>query len=125
MDAKGQAFADRMGRWTVLITNGQENVADMPHIVDDLATLESLQGRARALDSLQQDLRSQFQAVSKELAGVVRDGESLRSRLGASLRGKYGYTSEMLIKFGFRPFRITRRRKSAKKPAQEGQETAA
>jgi hypothetical protein len=45
MDAKGQAFADRMGRWTVLITNGQENVADMPHIVDDLATLESLQGR--------------------------------------------------------------------------------
>jgi hypothetical protein len=48
---------------------------------------------------------------------VVREGESLRSRLGANLRGKYGYTSEMLIKFGFRPFRITRRRKSAKKPA--------
>lgn len=124
MDAKGQAFADRMGRWSVLITNGQENVAEVPHIVDDLAALESLQARARALDSLQQDLRSQFQGVSKELTEVVREGEKVRSRLGANLKGKYGFTSETLIKFGFRPVRITRRRKSAKKSVPEGQGTA-
>ena len=125
MDAKGQAFADRMGRWTVLITNGEEHVAELPHIAEDLTALETLQGRAKALDSLQQSMRSQFQAVSKELAEVVKEGERLRSRLGANLKGKYGFTSETLIKFGFRPVRVTRRKKSLKKPAPEVQGTAA
>ncbi|HVR96383.1 MAG TPA: hypothetical protein VMW27_07205 [Thermoanaerobaculia bacterium] len=124
MDAKGQAFADRMGRWTVLITNGHENLAEVPHITDDLAALETLQGRARALDSLQQNLRSQFQAVNKEMTEVVKEGEKLRSRLGATLKGKYGFTSETLIKFGFRPLRTARSRKSLKKPAPEGQGAA-
>ena len=40
---------------------------------------------------------------------LARDGEKLRSRLGAHLQAKFGFTSEALVKFGFKPRRIPHR----------------
>ncbi len=125
MDAKGQSTSDRLGRWTVTVTNTKEHLDEVPYLADDLAAMEEKLAKARALESLQESLRSEAQATSKTLREVVSEGEKLRARLGAGLRAKYGFTSETLIKFGFRPRRIPRRKKQeVEKPPPEGQGTA-
>jgi len=122
MAAKGQSYAEKFSRWQVLITNGKPVVPDMPHVGEDLTALEQKLGDVRALESRQEDLRSQARDIGKQIRDAAREGEKIRARLGATLKGKYGFDSETLVKYGFRPRpQIVRRR--AKQPAEKPPET--
>ena len=68
----------------------------------------------RTLESRQEDLRSQAREMAKQIATAAREGEKIRGRLGASLKGKYGSENEALVKYGFKPRPQTSRKK---KPA--------
>ena len=109
MAARGQSLAEKFSRWEVLITNTKPGVTEMPHMGGDLAELEQLLGQVRALESQQEDLRSQARAITARIRELARTGEKVRARMRANLNGKYGFTSETLVKYGFRPRPINRR----------------
>jgi hypothetical protein len=114
MAAKGQSYAEKFSRWEVLITNGKPAVADIPHVGEDLTALETKLEEVRILDSRREDLRSQAREIGKQIREVARDGEKIRTRLGATLKGKFGFDSETLVKYGFKPRpNIVRRRAKA------------
>jgi hypothetical protein len=103
MAAKGQSYAEKHSRWQVLITNAKPSVPDMPYIETDVTELEQKLEDVRALESKQEDLRSQVRELVKQVQTATRDGEKIRNRLGATLKGKYGFQSEALVKYGFKP----------------------
>ncbi|HEX9945259.1 MAG TPA: hypothetical protein VGG03_24885 [Thermoanaerobaculia bacterium] len=116
MAAKGQSLAEKFSRWGVAIGNLKEHLGEMPHIAADLEEMERKLNEARVLESRQEDLRGQAREISAQLQKLAKEGEKLRSRLRSHLHAKFGSTSETLLKFGFRPRRIPRRR-PAEKPA--------
>ena len=120
MAIKGNSLSERVTRWDTLVTNLKSEVAALPHVADDLKSLEDLLTQARALESQQQDLRSQARKATSTLKSLGQQGDAVRSRLGANLRGKFGFTDEALIKFGFKPRAIVRRKsKKVTDPAPE------
>jgi len=112
MAAKGQSYAEKLSRWDLLVTNAKLESVQVPHLADDLAALENLLTQARGIQNRQEDLRSQAQSLNADLRKLAVEGEKLRGRLGASMQGKFGFTSETLVKFGFKPRRPPRRRKT-------------
>jgi regulator of replication initiation timing len=118
MAAKGQSYAEKHSRWQVLITNSKPGVTDMPYIETDVTALEQKLGDVRALESKQEDLRSQVRDLVKQVQTATREGEKIRNRLGATLKGKYGFQSDALVKYGFKP-RPQNIRRGANKPTPE------
>lgn len=117
MAAKGQSYAEKSSRWEVVVTNARPEVEEMPHLAEDLTALGEKIKEVRTLGSRQDDLRSQVRELTAQIQGVVREGEKIRGRLGASLRGKFGFDSEVLVKYGFKPLpAASRRRPKAKAP---------
>lgn len=128
MAAKGQSFAEKHSRWQVLITNAKPGVSDMPYIEADVTALEQKLTDVRSLESRQEDLRSQVRDLRKQIQAATRDGERIRGRLGSIMRGKYGFESETLVKYGFKPRPLIRRgpnkAKKEKESAGQGQPEA-
>ena len=119
MAAKGKSFAEKWSRWGITISNLKEHATDMPYLTDDVTQLEQMLTQVRDLESKQEDLRGQAREINAKLRDLTSAGEKLRSRLGANLNGKLGFTSEALVKFGFKPRRTPRRTKTVEKPAPE------
>ncbi|HEY0783708.1 MAG TPA: hypothetical protein VGE98_14715 [Thermoanaerobaculia bacterium] len=103
-------MSERITRWDTLVTNLKTGINDLPHLADDLKALDGLLAQARALESQQEDLRSQARKATATLRDLGKQGDTVRARLGANLRGKFGFTDETLIKFGFKPRPIVRRK---------------
>ena len=119
MAAKGKSYAEKWSRWGIAISNLKEHSGEMPYLTDDVTQLEQMLTQVRDLESKQEDLRGQAREINAKLRELTSAGEKLRSRLGANLNGKLGFTSEALVKFGFRPRRPARRTKTVEKPAPE------
>lgn len=119
MAAKGQSYAEKHSRWQVLITNAKPGVQDMPHIEPDVTALEQKLGDVRALESKQEDLRSQVRDLVKQIQVATREGEKIRACLGSTLKGKYGFESDALVKYGFKPRPQNLRRRGPSKPTPE------
>src|SRR5262249_61914200 len=102
MAVTGKSSADRTARWEVLLTNLKPSLPDMPHVAEDVKTLEGHLEQARAMESQQEDLRSQARRITAELQKLLSEGDKVRSRLGANLKGKFGFTDKTLGKFGFK-----------------------
>jgi len=123
MAAKGQSYAERSSRWEVLVVNARPEVAEMPHIEEDLTALEEKVQEVRTLGSRQDDLRAQSRELTVQIQGVLREGEKIRGRLGASLRGKFGFDSAALVRYGFKPLPAPLRRRTKAKPVPSVVET--
>jgi len=80
--------------------------------------------QARDLGYKQDLLRAQAQDNNAVLKDLVRRGDKARGRLGAGLQFNYGFTSEMLLQYGFRPRRPPVKKKK-EAPATEVPKTAA
>jgi hypothetical protein len=119
MAVSGKSSAERTTRWDVLVTNLKPELPGMPHVADDLKKLEEMLGQARSLETQQEDLRGQARMANDQLKQLLKDGDKLRARLGSNLKGKFGFSDQTLVKYGFRPRPTTvRRRKKEETPAQ-------
>lgn len=124
MAATGKSLPDRISRWEVLISNLKPTSTEMPHVAADLDELEQLLGEARTLFSRQEDQRAEARETSRQLRELASRGDSIRSRVGANLQGRHGFTSELLVKYGFKPRRVPRRRVKKEQPPQAPAPTA-
>jgi hypothetical protein len=118
MALKGRSSAKRTTRWDVLVTNLKPDVPEIPHVADDLKTLEDLLAQARLLQTQQEEMRSQSRNSTDQLKKVLAEGDRLRARLGSTLKGKLGFSDAKLVKYGFTP--LQRRRKSKTPTAATG-----
>jgi hypothetical protein len=112
-----KSSAERTTRWDVMVSNLKPSLPEMPFVADDLEELEEVLAQTRALEALKADLRSQARQASAKIKVMLRKGDSLRSRLGANLQGKLGFSDPTLAKYGVRPrSTVVRRRKAGGTP---------
>ncbi len=109
MAINGNSLSERITRWQVLAQNLRESEG-LDHVAPDLQQLEERMAEARNVQNLLEDLRSQLRAQAARVRKLAIEGDSIRARIGASLRSKHGFTSEALIKYGLKPRRVPRRR---------------
>ncbi|HXO20209.1 MAG TPA: hypothetical protein VOA87_09850 [Thermoanaerobaculia bacterium] len=103
MASKGRSLAERIATWNSLRTNLRQDVTDLPQVASDLDGMDQLAAEAQALFGQIQVLRGQVRVATLRLRKVGRDGDMLRSRIGATLRGALGFEAGQLLKYGFRP----------------------
>jgi hypothetical protein len=109
MAATGQSFAERFARWDLLL-NHLKQTEGLPHLASDQQQLEELLTEARSLEVKQEGARGESRKMNARLRAISIEGDTLRSRIGAKLQGEYGFRSEELIRFGFKPRQVPRRR---------------
>jgi hypothetical protein len=116
MAVKGSSAAARTTRWDVLVTNLTPSIPDMPQIAADVATLGTMTAQARAMASRQADLRSQLSKNNADLKELLNEGDKVRGRLGATLKGKFGFTDATLAKYGMKALIKRHRKKGSPTP---------
>jgi hypothetical protein len=105
------SFAAKVTSWELLATNLQPHLDVMPHLQAFYEQILALTILARQLDGQQESARAQARELTRQRQDVEREGENLRSRIGAHLRATFGFTSEQLVQFGINPRpRVGRRR---------------
>src|SRR5687768_13976631 len=124
MAARGQTLAERFSRWQVLVGN-LKDTEGLAHVAEEQQRLEVLLAEARALENRKDEMRSEVRVINARLRVLSKEGDALRSRLGFNLQGKFGSTSEALIRFGFEPRRIPRRRSKVEIEAEKAKAAAA
>jgi hypothetical protein len=117
--ARAKVFSARVRSWDLLNENLKPHLAEMPHVQLLQTELQGHLDEARALDTQQEDLRAQLRDLVHRRQEVEKQGETVRRRVEAHLRGTYGYTAEQLIKFGVKPRPRVIRRKKAETPTGE------
>ena len=84
-----------------------------PHLEGDLADLASVTKEIASLTARQAYYVGKAREVTGKLRLLSKHGDRVRGRIGASLRGKFGYDAAELIQYGFTP----RRNRPLEKPA--------
>ncbi len=119
MAATGKSLAERLSRWDTLVNNLGRSIDDWPQLSEEITALQMMLQEARALSARQDALRAEAQENTAALNHLADQADKLRNQIGAGIRSKIGFTSEMLIQFGFRP-KPTGGRRSKKRVAAQG-----
>jgi hypothetical protein len=81
------------------------NAAELQHLEPKRLQLEALLTEVRSLTAEQATLAARKQEVSKRLAELMQEGNTLMAFLDTGVRQHYGRRSEKLVEFGLQPFR--------------------
>ena len=81
------------------------NAAELQHLEPKRLQLEALLTEVRSLTAEQATLAARKQEVSKRLAELMQEGNTLMDFLDTGVRQHYGRRSEKLVEFGLQPFR--------------------
>lgn len=122
---RAKVFSARVRSWDLLNENLKPHLGEMPHVQPLQTELQGFLDEARALDNEQEDMRARLKDLIHRRQEVEKQGETVRRRVEAHLRGTYGYNAEQLIKFGIKPRpRVIRRKPSEpEKPPVQPAET--
>lgn len=118
MRSNKHSFGEKISNWKVIHTNLEPKLAEMPHLTDMRQQLQGIIARAEALDSEAEVNRQRRAELARDRRALVREGDQIRSRAAAHLKGTFGFDSAQLIEFGVNPVKTGRRRKKAETPAQ-------
>lgn len=94
-----------MGEWQVVVDPLAANAADLAHLETPRGKLEAFLRRAREITLRQAVLTAERQELSKEMKGIIGEGQRLSALLRAAVKEHYGPRSEKLSEFGLQPFR--------------------
>jgi len=103
MASNDRSLSARSGRWRVLFDNAQEYLAEVPQIEGDLQELREIVDEVSALRAEQLIQQRKVRETTLKIRKLSKKGDSLRGRIGASLKGRFGFDSVLLIQFGFTP----------------------
>jgi hypothetical protein len=114
--ARAKELSTKIRSWDLLNENLKPHLAEMPHVQGLMTELQGLLETVRTIDAEQEDARSKLRDLVRRRREAERQGEVVRRRVEAHLRGTFGYTNEELIKFGVKPRPRVIRRKAGKEP---------
>ncbi len=115
MAATGKSLAERFSRFDTLVNNLGRSIDDWPQLTEEVVELKAMLASARALSARQDALRAEAQENTAALNDIANRADKLRNQIGAGIRSKLGFTSELVIQFGFRPRPTGGRRAKRKK----------
>ena len=78
---------------------------ELPHLEPKRLRLDELLGEMRNLTAEQASLAARKQEVSKRLAELMQEGNTLVAFLDVGVKQHYGSRAEKLVEFGLQPFR--------------------
>jgi hypothetical protein len=114
---KANSFAAKKNSWELLSANMRPHLTDMPFLQPMAAELDGVITEANVLDSEQELARKRLSDIIHRRQELEKQGEKIRTRIGAHLKGNFGFTSDELIQFGIAPRpRVIRRKKPAPEP---------
>jgi hypothetical protein len=103
MASNDRSLSTRIGRWRILFNNTQEFLADVPHIEGDVRELGAIADEVSILRAERMAQEAKLRETTLKIRKLSKRGDSLRGRIGASLKGRFGFDSLLLIQFGFTP----------------------
>jgi hypothetical protein len=103
MASNDRSLSGRITRWRVLFQNTQEILPEVPHLEGDLLELRGITDEVSALRAERLTQEMKLREVTLKIRKLSKKADSIRGRIGASLKGKFGFDSVMLIQFGFTP----------------------
>lgn len=117
MRATGQSYSEKVSRWEIAVVQLTDETSLPAHEAEQLAQLKTLLLDAREIGVRHEGVRSQMRELGTQMRDLVKRGEKIRNRLGASLRGRLGFQADALVRFGFSPLPLVRRpREKKQKP---------
>ncbi|MEO6193545.1 MAG: hypothetical protein ABIS20_11080 [Thermoanaerobaculia bacterium] len=116
--ARARVLSTKIRSWDLLNESLKPLLAEMPQVQPLQVELQAVLDGVRALDTEQEEARFRFRDLVRRRQETERQGEIVRRRVEAHLRGTFGHTNEELIKFGVKPRpRVIRRKAAEKEPA--------
>jgi len=103
MASNDRSLSARIGRWRVLFDNTQEVLQEVPQIEGDVRELGEVADQISALRAERLMQEKKLREITLKIRKLSKRGDSIRGRIGASLKGRYGFDSLLLIQFGFTP----------------------
>lgn len=113
------SYADVINDWEALLAAIEENLADLPDVEAERATLRQFLDKARALKARQDSLTAQRQRVTQELDELLPQGRDVAIQLRAAARLKLGPRNQRLVQFNVAPLRRRTRRGTVEIPPPE------
>ena len=93
----------RMAKWRLLIGNLETHLPALPHAQPLIGELEAVLAEIQEMDKEQEIARSRLLELIHRRQEAERRGDKLWRRVGALLKGNFGFSSQELIQFGFKP----------------------
>ena len=103
MPTSKKSLADRELRWSKVYEQDQDLAAEMPELRGSLDELRATAQEVTDLTAQQRYHAAQAQVLTARIRALAKRADNLRGRVGASLRGKHGFDSPELIRYGFKP----------------------
>ncbi|HEX6898538.1 MAG TPA: hypothetical protein VF789_02450 [Thermoanaerobaculia bacterium] len=103
--AREKTYNGVLGRWEKLNQMLEVNKDDLPALEASRQDLAKVLTQAMEAAKRQAVHTAGKQEASKELKGLIAEGERIATMLWQGLRIRYGIRSEKLAEFGLQPFR--------------------
>lgn len=116
---KERTYLGKLGSWQRLITTLLANMESLAHTEVPRAKLEALLAQAVEIAKQQGALTASKQELSKQLQGIISDGERTATALRVLIKEHYGPRSEKLAEFGMQPFRGRTRKEKPLPPPED------
>jgi len=103
MASNDRSLSGRITRWRVLFQNAQEFLPEVPHVAGDLQELRGIADEVSVLRAERLLQEAKLRETTLKIRKLSKKADSIRGRIGASLKGRFGFDSLLLIQFGFTP----------------------
>jgi hypothetical protein len=103
MASNDRSLSGRITRWRVLFQNTREILPEVPHLEGDLQELRGIADEVSALRAERLTQETKLREITLKIRKLSKKGDSIRGRIGAGLKGRFGFDSLLLIQFGFTP----------------------
>jgi len=100
-----RTYSGKLGEWERLLAPVTANAADLPHLEAPRAQLAALLAQGLDVTKAQAAHVAAKQDLSKQVRGIVTEGDRLATLLRQAVKQHYGIRSEKLAEFGVQPFR--------------------
>ena len=120
-----KSMGERSLRWTQVTRKSEDLVTEMPDLRQPVEELRELAQEIQKLEAKQSHHIAEARALTTKIRALAKRADHLRGRVGASLRGKHGFDSTVLIRYGFKPREWVKKDRADRALEREREERAA
>lgn len=106
------SFAKNTARWSHLATTVESHAEELPHLQPDRQELVEALAAAQEAKHRQLALRAAAAQATRDQEAAMERASQAAARIHSGVVSAYGTKSEMLGKFGLRPWRPRKRRRN-------------
>jgi len=98
-----RSMGERSHRWRHVTASSEDLLADIPALRESVGELRELSAEIQKLETQQMQHLAEARNLTPKIRALAKRADHLRGLVGASLRGKHGFDSPVLRRYGFQP----------------------